>query len=69
VDTASIINRLSGPKEAAQLPCGSIVGDRHGGLSFSDDVAAVLEARSTTGWKEIQTTFREVWTLIVLDIC
>ncbi len=44
-----------------------MVGDLHGGLTFSDSVAAALEARSAGGWHEIHTPANETWTIIILD--
>jgi crotonobetainyl-CoA:carnitine CoA-transferase CaiB-like acyl-CoA transferase len=67
VDTASIITKLSSVKEARMLPPGSIVGDLHGGLTFTDAVAAALESRSGGGWQEMQTPDGEIWTIIILN--
>lgn len=67
IDTAAIIRVIANVKEARSLPPGSIVGDLHGGLTFTDAVAAALEARSTGGWHELQTAEGETWTLIILN--
>ena len=67
VDTSQIITQLASVKEARALPCGSIVGDLQGGLTFTDAVAAALEARSESGWREIHTAGSEIWTIIVVD--
>jgi hypothetical protein len=67
VETSSIITRVSSPLEARTLPCGSVVGDLHGGLTFTDAVASALESRSPGGWQEIQTPGGERWTIIVLN--
>jgi hypothetical protein len=67
LDTSSIIPKVASVKEACALPRGSVVGDRHGGLTFTDAVAAALEARSTGGWHELQTSTGETWTLIILN--
>jgi hypothetical protein len=67
VDTSNIITQLASVKEARALPCGSVVGDLQGGLTFSDAVAAALEARSLTGWHEVHTAACETWTIIVVD--
>ncbi len=67
LDISSIITSVASAKEARALPCGSVVGDLQGGLTFPDSVAAALEARSATGWQEIQTPSNETWTVIVLD--
>ena len=67
IDTSNIITQLASVKEARALPSGSVVGDLHGGLTFTDAVAAALEARSRGGWREIRTPACETWTVIVLD--
>jgi hypothetical protein len=67
IDTSHIITQLASVKEARVLPCGSVVGDLQGGLTFTDAVAAALEARSLSGWREIRTAGSETWTIIVVD--
>lgn len=67
IDTASIVSTLRTVKEARALPPGAIVGDLHGGLTFTDAVAAALESRSSGGWQELQTTAGQIWTIIVLN--
>jgi crotonobetainyl-CoA:carnitine CoA-transferase CaiB-like acyl-CoA transferase len=67
IDTESIVCKISSPKEAVALPCGCVVGDLHGGLTFSDAVAAALESRSVGGWQEITTPGGDVWTIIILN--
>ena len=67
LDTASIVTRIASVKEARALPGGAIIGDLHGGLTFTDAVAAALETRSAGGWQEIQTPDGKVWTVIVLN--
>ena len=67
VDTSSIVTKLGNVKEARALPPGAIVGDLHGGLTFTDAVAAALEARSAGGWQEIQGSTGEIWTIIILN--
>ena len=67
VDLSCIVTRIANPKEARALPPGAIVGDLHGGLTFTDAVAAALEARSSGGWQEVQTPQGEIWTLIILS--
>ena len=67
LDTSSIITKIANPKEARALPSGSIIGDLHGGLSFTDAVAAALETRSQGGWREMHSPAGETWTVIVLD--
>ncbi len=67
-DMSSVITSLASPKDAKVLPRGSIVGDLHGGLTFSDAVAAALEKRSNLGWQEFEPApGAPHWTLIVLD--
>lgn len=54
-------------EEARSLPPGSVVGDLHGGVTFSDPVAAVLEHRSLLGWRELETGVgNNRWTVIHL---
>ncbi len=67
VDTSTIITKVATAKEARALPRGSVIGDLHGGLTFSDSVAAALEARSIAGWQEINNPSNETWTIIVLN--
>jgi len=67
IDTGSIVTRIASVLEARALPAGSIVGDLHGGLTFTDAVAATLEARSTGGWQELQIPSGEIWTIIILS--
>lgn len=67
VDTSVIVAKVSSVREARALPAGSVVGDRHGGLSFSDAVAAALETRSDAGWRETSAAGGEIWTVIVLN--
>lgn len=63
----TIITKVRNVREANALPKGSTVGDRHGGLTFQDSVAAALEQRSTDGWQETRTPSGERWTTITLD--
>ncbi|HLK63116.1 MAG TPA: hypothetical protein VKU19_06730 [Bryobacteraceae bacterium] len=67
VDTSHIITQIASVKEARALPRGVVVGDLQGGLTFSDAIAAALEARSLGGWREVHTAQCETWTIIVLD--
>ncbi len=67
IDIASVITKLGSTKEARALPSGSIVGDLHGGLTFTDAIAAALESRSLGGWQEVHTGSGETWTIIVVD--
>ncbi|MBV8906756.1 MAG: hypothetical protein JOZ22_24200, partial [Acidobacteriia bacterium] len=52
LDSSSIIQKVCSAKEARALPRGSVIGDLHGGLTFTDAVATVLESRSAGGWQE-----------------
>jgi len=67
LDTSAIVVKVCSVKEARALPVGAAVGDPHGGLTFTDAVAAALESRSTSGWHETQAPSGEIWTVIVLD--
>ena len=67
IDTSCVVNKVAGVKEARALPPGTVVGDLHGGLTFTDAVAAALESRSNTGWQELQTRSGEIWTIIILN--
>lgn len=67
LDKSAIVTKISTVKEARALPGGAVAGDRHGGLTFSDAIAAVLESRSMGGWQEVQLAEGEVWTIIVLN--
>ena len=67
IDVETIVTQLKSVKEARGLPPGAIVGDLHGGLTFTDAVAATLESRSTGGWREIQVSTGEIWTVIILN--
>ena len=67
LDLQNIITKVTSPKEARALPSGAVVGDIHGGVTFTDQVAAVLEQRSLGGWQELHTSSGETWTLIILN--
>jgi hypothetical protein len=67
LDTSSIVTKIGSTREVRALPAGSVVGDLHGGLTFTDAVAAALEARSGGGWQEVQTQSGEIWTVIILN--
>jgi hypothetical protein len=67
LDISAIVAKVSNVKEARALPAGSVVGDRHGGLTFTDAVAAALESRSAGGWQETSGPEGEIWTVIVLN--
>ena len=61
-----LITTVANINAARALPKGAVVGDLHGGLTFTDAVAAVLESRSPVGWQEAQIDGAS-WTVIVLD--
>jgi hypothetical protein len=65
VDLTKLITQVSCASEALALPRGSAVGDTWGGRSFSDNVAAILESRSCSGWREVEEG-EQRWTFIVL---
>jgi predicted Zn-dependent protease len=67
VDLSQIIEKVGTVKEARALPRGSVIGDMHGGLTFTDAVAAALEARSAYGWQEVRSSSGDTWTIIVID--
>lgn len=67
LDTSSFVTRCATSEEARTLQPGSIIGDRHGGLTFTDEVAAILESRSLGGWQEIELAPGERWTIILLN--
>jgi hypothetical protein len=63
----NVITVVRSVEAARSLPPGSVVGDAHGGLTFSDAVASVLEARSHGGWYEMEFSPGTIWTIIVLN--
>jgi hypothetical protein len=67
VDISCILQKVGSVTEARALPRGAVIGDRHGGLTFTDVVAAALEARSGGGWQEFRAADGETWTIIVLN--
>lgn len=67
IDTSNIITQLASVKEARALPRGSVVGDLQGGLTFTDAVAAALEARSLDGWREMHNAASGTWTIVRLN--
>lgn len=66
LDASSFVTKCTTVEEARALPAGSIVGDLHGGLTFTDEVSAVLESRSLGGWQDIEPEAGQRWTIIVL---
>ena len=66
-DMSAVVTEVISVEAARALPPGSIVGDTHGGLTFSDAVASALEKRSAGGWQEVETSPGSFWTIIVLS--
>lgn len=68
IDTSVIVTRVQNIAEARSLPAGTVVGDMHGGVTFSDAVARELERRSHVGWCDASAGSTEKrWTVIVLN--
>jgi hypothetical protein len=67
LNMSNVITSLASVEEARALPQGTVVGDPHGGLTFSDVIASALEARSLGGWQEIEVAPGDRWTIIVLN--
>jgi hypothetical protein len=67
LDIASIVQKVNSVKEARALPRGSVIGDIHGGLTFTDAVAYALESRSAGGWQEWKSADGNIWTIIILN--
>jgi hypothetical protein len=66
-DMSCVITECITVEAARALPSGSVVGDAHGGLTFTDAVASALEARSLGGWQEIEAAPGTYWTVIFLN--
>jgi hypothetical protein len=64
-DFSKLIKQVSCESEAWALPTGTAVGDKWGGRTFTDNVAAVLESRSCGGWREVEEG-QTRWTFIIL---
>ena len=62
LDPTDIITKLGSTTEVRRLPRGVVVGDRSGGRTFNDNVAAALERRSFRGWLQM-----DEWTVIVIE--
>ena len=68
IDLSVVVTRVQSPAEARSLPRGTVVGDTHGGVTFSDMVAAELEKRSFVGWRDVRDgASRHSWTIIILN--
>lgn len=66
-DMSNVIRQVTTVEEARAVPFGAVVGDPHGGLTFSDAVAAVLESRSLSGWQEVEAGPGDYWTVIIVN--
>ena len=66
LETVEIVTLLTEASEVKGLPTGVVVGDKVGGRSFSDNVAAALERRSFGGWQDVSKG-GEQWTLIYIE--
>jgi hypothetical protein len=66
IDLSAVVTKVQSPAEARSLPVGTVVGDVHGGVTFSDRIAAELERRSREGWCDAVGPDGEAWTVIVL---
>jgi len=67
LDMSNVITRVLTVDEARGLPKGALIGDTHGGLTFSDAVAYALEKRSNCGWFEMSAPDGSRWTVIRLN--
>jgi hypothetical protein len=67
LDYNRVITAVRNVEEARALPPGSLVGDSHGGVTFSDAVAWVLEQRSIGGWNDVPARNAPRWTVIYLN--
>jgi hypothetical protein len=67
MDLSAVVTRVASPKAVHALPVGAVVGDTHGGLTFTDAIAAALESRSLSGWQDIEFPDGETWTVIVVN--
>jgi hypothetical protein len=66
-DISTVITQVGTVDEARALPKGALIGDIHGGLTFSDPVAYALEKRSCRGWFEMVGPDGSRWTVIRLN--
>lgn len=68
IDLSVIITNVKTADDARALPAGTVVGDTHGGVTFSDAVASELEKRSHTGWCDVFSPADQArWTVILLN--
>jgi len=61
-----IVTSVADSTEVMRLPKGCIVGDLCGGRTFNDNIAAALERRSNSGWREVPDGTQQ-WTLIRIE--
>lgn len=66
LDLSAVVTRVPTIAEARALPVGSVVGDKHGGVTFSDAVASILERRSNGGWCDVPSDDQR-WTVILIS--
>jgi hypothetical protein len=68
IDVSVVVTRVRTIEEARSLPVGTVVGDSHGGVTFSDLIAKELEKRSHCGWLDVPIDSKDSrWTVIVLN--
>jgi hypothetical protein len=68
IDLSVVVTSVKTTEEARGLPCGTVVGDTHGGVTFSDAVALELEKRSRVGWCDVFSgQDQNRWTVIILN--
>jgi len=67
LDTASIVTKVGSIKEARALPPGAVVGDLHGGLTFTDAVARDAYLTHPDHEQVKQTFLPDVESVIAFD--
>ncbi len=68
LDLSAVVTRVQNIAEARLLPPGTVVGDMHGGVTFSDAVASELDRRSHCGWCDVSSgTNERRWTVILIN--
>ena len=66
IENQQIVTCVTEVFEVSALPRGAVVGDKCGGRSFNDNIAAALERRSFSGWQEFKDGAQS-WTLIFIE--